>query len=66
VPVPPNCPLRFAIVLHYLLWNYHSRGGATAVGAEASCAVASKSVEKNSVRISHENGHDAGGHKHTE
>jgi len=25
-----------------------------------------KSVEKNSMRISHENGHDAGSHKHTE
>jgi len=41
-------------------------GGATAAGAEASRAVAPKSVEKNIVRISHENGHNAGDHKHTE
>ncbi len=29
VPVPP---LRFAMVLYYLLWNYRSRGDATAAG----------------------------------
>jgi len=52
---PPEPPLRFAMVLHYLLWNYRSRGNATAAGAEASCAVASKSVEKNSVRFSQGN-----------
>ena len=54
VPVPPNPPLRFAIVLYYLRWNYRSRGDATAAGAEVLRAVAPKSVEKNIVRISTE------------
>jgi len=40
--------------LYYLLWNYRSRGDATAAGAEALRAVAPKSVKKNSVRISTE------------
>jgi len=40
-------------------------GDAKAAGVEALRAVAYKSVEKNIVRISHENGHDAVGHKHT-
>jgi len=39
---PPEPPLRFAIVSYYLLWNYRSRGGATAAGAEALHAVAPK------------------------
>ena len=39
---PPEPPLRFAIVLYYLLWNYRSRGDATAAGAEALRAVAQK------------------------
>jgi len=43
------------MVLYYLLWNYRSRGDATAAGAEALHAVAPKSVEKNIVRISPEN-----------
>ena len=32
VPVPPEPPLRFAMVLYYLLWN-SSRGDDTAAGA---------------------------------
>ncbi len=44
---PPEPPLRYAMVLYYLLWNYRSRGDATAAGAKALCAVAPKSVEKN-------------------
>ncbi len=55
VPVPPEPPLRSSMVLYYLLWNYRSRGGATAAGAEALRAVAPKNIEKNFVRISHEN-----------
>ena len=39
---PPEPPLRFAMVLYYLLWNYRSRGYATAAGAEALRAVAQK------------------------
>ncbi len=35
VPVPPEPPLRFAIVLYYLFWKYPLKGGATAAGAEA-------------------------------
>jgi len=31
VPVPPEPPLRFAMVLYYLLWN-SSRGDVTAAG----------------------------------
>ena len=46
MPVPPNRPCAFAIVLYYLVWNYHFRGDATAAGAEALRAVAPKSVEK--------------------
>ena len=49
---PPELPLRFAMVLYYLLWNYRYRGDATAAGAEALRAVAPKSVKKNIVRIS--------------
>jgi hypothetical protein len=37
------------MVLYYLLWNYHSRGDATAAGAEALHAVVPKSVVKNIV-----------------
>jgi len=37
------------MVLYYLLWNYRSRGDATA--AEALRAVAPKSVEENIMRI---------------
>jgi hypothetical protein len=44
------------MVLYYLLWNYRSRGDATAAGAEALRAVAPMSVEKNIVRISTEPG----------
>jgi len=39
------------MVLYYRLWNYRSRGDATAAGAEALRAVAPISVEKNIVRI---------------
>ena len=39
---PPDPPLRFAIVLYYLLWNYRSRGDATAAGAEALRAATQK------------------------
>ena len=28
VLVPPNRPFAFAMVLHYLLWNYCSKGAA--------------------------------------
>ncbi len=49
VPVLPSRPCAFASVLYYLLWNYRSRGDATAPGAKALRAVAPKSVEKNSV-----------------
>jgi hypothetical protein len=52
VPVPPNRPCAFAMVLYYFLWNYRSRGDASAAGAEALRAVAPKSVERNSMRIS--------------
>jgi len=38
----PEPPLRFAMVLYYLLWNYRSRGDATTAGAEASHAVTQK------------------------
>jgi len=38
----PETPLRFAMVLNYLLWNYRSRVDATAAGAEKLCAVAQK------------------------
>ena len=51
---PPEPPLRFGMVLYYLLWNYRFRGDATAAGAEALRAVAPKSVKKNIVRISTE------------
>ncbi len=51
---PPNRPLRYAMVLYYLLGNYRFREDATAAGAKALRAVAPKSVEKNSVRISTE------------
>jgi hypothetical protein len=42
------------MVLYYLLWNYRSRGDATAAGAEALRAAAPESVERNSMRISTE------------
>jgi len=29
---PPELPLRFAMVLYYLLWNYRKSGDATAAG----------------------------------
>ena len=51
---PPEPPLRYAMVLYYLLRNYRSRGDATAAGAKALRAVAPKSVERNIVRISTE------------
>jgi hypothetical protein len=54
VPVPPDRPLSYVMVLYYFLWNYRSRGDATASGAKALCAVAPKSVERNIVRISTE------------
>jgi len=41
-------------VSNYLLKSFRSRGGATAAGAEALRAVAPRSVEKDSVRISTE------------
>ncbi len=43
---PSELPLRFAMVLYYLLWNYRSRRDVTATGAEALRAVTHKSVEK--------------------
>ena len=51
---PTELPLRFAMVLYYLLRNYRSKGDATAAGAKELRAVAPKSVEKNVVRISAE------------
>ena len=42
VPVPTDPPLRYAIALYDLLWNYRSRGDATAAGAKALRAVAQK------------------------
>ncbi len=39
---PPEPPLRFAMVSYYLLWGYRSSWGATAAGAEALHAVATK------------------------
>ncbi len=39
---PPEPPLRFAMVSHYLLWNYRSRGDAATAGAEALFTVAPK------------------------
>ena len=47
---PPEPPLRFAIVLYYLLKNYRSEGCHS--GGGGGIAVAPKSVEKNIVRIS--------------
>jgi len=38
----PEPPLRFAMVLYYLLWNYRCRGDATAAGAEALRTVTQK------------------------
>jgi hypothetical protein len=52
---PPEPLLRFAIVVYYLLWNYRSRGGATAAGVGLLRAVALNDIEKNSVRVSHKN-----------
>jgi hypothetical protein len=40
-------------------------GGAVRCFADTLRAVYLKSVEKNNVRISHKNGHDTVGHKHT-
>jgi hypothetical protein len=31
---PTGLPLRFAMMVYYLLWNYRSRVDATAAGAE--------------------------------
>ncbi len=42
---PPEPPLRFVMVVHYLLWNYRSRGDALAAGAVALHAIAPKNVE---------------------
>src|SRR4030042_1807969 len=39
---PPEPPLRFAMVLYYLLGNYRSRGDATAAGGGALRAVPKK------------------------
>jgi hypothetical protein len=33
---PPEPPLRFVIVLYYLLWNYRPGGDATAAGTSPS------------------------------
>jgi len=54
------------IVLYYLLWNYRPGGDATPAGRRHEVPEPKKSVEKNIVRISHENTHDARGHRHTE
>ena len=51
---PPEPPLRFAMVLYYLLWNYRSRGMPQRLGQRYYLHVAKKSVEENSVRISKE------------
>ena len=56
MPVPPEPPLRFAIVSYYLLRVIAPVGCATAAGAEALHAVDPKrSVKKNILRISYEN-----------
>jgi len=50
VPVPPNRPLRFAIVSYYLLWDYRSSGW----GGGITCRRPKKSGKKNILRISPE------------
>jgi len=52
---PPELPLRFAIVSYYLFWSYRFKEGATALGRRHFMPVATKSVKKNILRISHVN-----------
>ena len=51
---PPEPPLRFAMMLYYLLWNYRSTGGCHSGEGGGLGAVDPESVEKNIVTISHE------------
>jgi hypothetical protein len=55
VPVPPNRPLRFAIVSYYLLWNYRFKKGVPQRGGGGIiCRSPKKSVKRNILRISTE------------
>ncbi len=49
---PPEPPLRFTMVLYYLLWNYRSKGMPKRRGRRHYVPETKKSVEKNIVRIS--------------
>jgi len=43
---PPEPPLRFAIVLYYLIWSYRSRGCHSGGGGVITCCKPKKSVKK--------------------